>query len=221
MDTSPSLPSDQANSSTNWLWWHGYLDKGKKHGAEERFASEALALAINADPSPFFRAISQVCLDLPAQPGLPIALRLSRLASLRDATEVRASTEYPVGTFAHGEGSIDIRLAASQPSGPIELWIEVKVGAPISGKQLFTYANARHHLRRTRPLFLVIAREHPCRGHDRTSARQNHEATRRLTLPCLEWSRLAKSIAEHEHPSIWEELRRYIESDILRQPEGW
>jgi hypothetical protein len=207
------------NSSTNWLWWYGDLGAGRRHGAEELFACEVLALAIRADPRPFFRAVSELCADLPAQPDLPIASRLSRLASFRDATDVGACTEYPVGTFAHGEGAIDIRVTGSLPNGAIELWIEVKIRAPISGKQLFTYANARHHLRRDRPLFLVIAGQHPCAGHGRLATRRNHETARRLTLPCLEWRRLAESIAEHEHSSIWEELRRYIESDLLGHPE--
>lgn len=214
MDDFSTEPADEPLSSTGWLYFHGHIPEGGKHGAEELFACDALALAIRADAGPFLRAVARLAEDLSPISDSPLRARLSRLGSLPDATDVRAETEYPVGTFAHGEGDIDIRVTATLPSGPVELWVEAKVRAPISGKQLFTYENARHHQPpAARALLLMLARGHPCRGHP-------HEAARRRTLPCLEWGLLASVIAERERLRIWEEFRRFIESDILDRPEG-
>lgn len=202
------LPTtDQPFSATGWLYWLGDVGAANANQAE-RFASEALALAIRADPAPFFRAVRESVAALPRSFDGPLDRRFHRLASLARASTASTRTEYPVGRRGKGEGAVDIRVIAEAPDGPEELWIEIKVGAPISGAQLRTYAQARHAMSPSeRALFMFVAKAHPCAGR---AAR---------LYPCLIWEDLATSIGESPRSRIWEELRRFIWRDLLERPE--
>jgi len=108
---------------------------------------------------------------------------------------VDASTQYHVGTRDHGEGTVDIRLEVQTDAGPAEVWLEAKVGAPLTG-QVKTYLNAIEHVwigPRPELVLLGVNEAYPSAPH--------------LTL--VSWQHLHDAVLAGDSP-IWHDVRDYL-----------
>src|SRR3990172_8056806 len=92
--------------------------KAPNSSAIENFTTEALAGAIRADPRPFL-----------------LALRRHDLVRAAPLTDLDVLTQ----VVMPGTGILDLVVVSASPELP-ELWIEVKVDAAESGRQLDAYA---------------------------------------------------------------------------------
>lgn len=149
-----------------------------KADALENFTTEALAAAIREDPGPIVQVLRHMLL----------------LPSEGDPIEVVPATQ--VGVPA--AGILDLVLDIRYPASAVELWIEVKVVAGESGRQLDNY---RKHLASFpadgRPTLVTLARV-PIRDP--------------LVVPWISWqsiwlaARRASTTSTH-----WHDLRLFLE----------
>jgi hypothetical protein len=149
-----------------------------KTDALENFTTEALAAAIREDPRPIVHLLRGMLL----------------LPSEGDPVVVVPSTQVGVP----GAGILDLVIDIRYPDTSVEIWIELKVMAAESGRQLDNY---RDHLAtlpaHDRPILVTVAR-HPIRDP--------------AEVPWIPWQSIWRAAGEAPLSSThWHDLRLFLE----------
>jgi len=156
--------------------------------AQENFTTEALALAIEQDPTPVLSALHKVAADRrELLPPCPF--------DLRDVNRLLPRTQQ----YIPGKGFLDLVLEAIGQDGSSmgEVWVEVKIGADETGDQLSAYAEAASLQRNTWLVTLA-----------RTIVRDS--------VPNLQWLELYRAARETRprHPA-WVDLLQFLEEQAV------
>jgi hypothetical protein len=149
-----------------------------KADALENFTTEALAAAIRDDPGPIVHLLRRMLL----------------LPSEADPVAVLPSTQVGVPRM----GILDLVIDFRYPAGAVELWIELKVMAGESGRQLDKY---RDHLASLpadgRPILVTLTR-HPIRDL--------------ADVPWIPWQSIWRAAGNAPQSSThWHDLRLFLE----------
>ena len=120
---------------------------GSPQQAKENFTTEALAIAIGDDPSPMLAALRGVVWGAEGSPVAP------EVDGIDAHTQVYVPPDHG---YQHSFLDLVLDLTASRAT-VATVWVEVKIDAPESGKQLEKYEC--HRLRRERTWLLTLSRE--------------------------------------------------------------
>ncbi len=152
--------------------------------AQENFTTEALAIAIEDEPNPMITALCRL------DPGAAAGIGLATAAGYRPRTQVSLP----------GGGRLDLAIEVLDEHGKVqaEVWVEIKIAAPESGRQLDAYealSRGRGH-----PVWLVTLA--PTRIRD--------------TIKNLTWVELYQA-ARHPRAmqSTWRDLLSFLEEQYV------
>jgi len=162
----------------------------------ENFTSAALAIAIGHDDGPIKQAMRSLRTDGCCKDEIRSLGKLAELASKPD-TRVTAITQ--VRLTAKDDipmGYLDLVLTFKSPTGePLETWVEVKVDAWESGRQLDVY---RRHaaLRQPKPVVITLGRSRVRSDTAHLNWTDAVEACRGSSSPHYTWQSLGEFLAE-------------------------
>ncbi len=144
--------------------------------ATENFTTEALAACIRSDPKPMLRALQEAAV----------------LEDVSEVGEVVAQTQ--VGRA--GAGVIDLVLQLRKPGAILEVWVEVKVAAGESGRQIDNYRTSiAAQPAAYRPILVTLSR-YPIRPDP--------------YLLWVSWQRVRAHALTSTQP-YWRDLARFLE----------
>jgi hypothetical protein len=179
-------------------------DEASRREALEDFTTEALAGAISWQAGPFLDALSARGVDL----------RTAR--STRPFVTTQRTHRFD---GAHpDEVRLDLVLAWPDAHPPIELWVEIKVGAGLSGvDQLNRYERAmnrlaereaRHAAEVVRPPLVLLSRDDLTQAIGHT----NHDPVRADRPPThVSWQHVADAVARSSEPNtLWLDLASFL-----------
>jgi hypothetical protein len=123
-----NLAVDQSRSTLTRLFIYS---KDEKFSAHENYTTEALAACIRSDPTPMLAVLRD---RLIGSQGAKV---------VEGATWARAQTQ----VYLLGGSILDLHLTVGDETRITgEVWIEAKIGAPLTSAQLLGYVDSRHRM---------------------------------------------------------------------------